>query len=169
MQIEYTVIEAPPGPVLIAQHGSDLIFTSFGTGGLSSLVAFARRWFPGEEIMPAVIDAAFQIQEYLEGGRKSFTLPLVLRGTDFQVSVWEALRQIPYGQVSSYAGIAAQVGRPQAGRAVGQACAVNPIPLVVPCHRVLGGNGDLTGFGGGLAWKEWLLNLERGRQDVFPR
>ena len=89
-----------------------------------------------------------------------FDLPLAPEGTKFQKAVWNALLQIPYGQVSTYGKLAAQVGSPKAARAVGGACHNNPIAILIPCHRAIGANGSLTGFGGGLPLKHWLLELE---------
>jgi methylated-DNA-[protein]-cysteine S-methyltransferase len=101
-----------------------------------------------------------QLTEYFAGERKEFDLPLSLSGTEFQISVLEALQQIPYGETTSYGAVAKQIGRPKAMRAVGAANGRNPIPIIVPCHRVIGTSGDLTGFGGGLDTKAALLRLE---------
>ncbi len=101
-----------------------------------------------------------QVLEYLQGKRTAFTFPLDFRGTAFQVSVWQALTHIPYGETRSYSEIAEVVQRPTAIRAVGAANGANPIPIVVPCHRVIGKSGNLTGYGGGLDIKEELLRLE---------
>ena len=103
-----------------------------------------------------------EIEEYLNGDRKSFSSPLDLRGTPFQIEVWNELLNIPYGETRSYGEIAAAVGRPRAARAVGAAIGANPLPITVPCHRVIGKNGSLVGFGGGLRLKERLLLLEKG-------
>ncbi len=103
-----------------------------------------------------------EIHAYLRGELRSFSIPLDLRGTPFQCSVWEALREIPYGETVAYADIAAGLGKPRALRAVGQAVGANPVPIVIPCHRVIGKDGHLVGFGGGLPLKERLLYLERG-------
>ena len=103
-----------------------------------------------------------QLAEYFAGTRKQFDVPLALHGTPFQLEVWRALQQIPYGGTRSYADIARAIGRPTATRAVGAANGANPIPIIVPCHRVLGSNGSLTGFGGGIAVKRRLLELEAG-------
>jgi methylated-DNA-[protein]-cysteine S-methyltransferase len=104
--------------------------------------------------------ASEQLLEYFAGTRQTFDLPLQLSGTDFQVSVLEELLRIPYGETVSYGDIAKRIGRPKAVRAVGAANGRNPLPVVVPCHRVIGSSGDLTGFGGGLDTKEALLRLE---------
>lgn len=103
-----------------------------------------------------------QVREYLRGDRRFFDLPLDLRGTPFQVSVWRAVGEIPYGDTTTYGLLAAGIGRPKATRAVGQAVGANPVPLIIPCHRVIGTSGSLTGFGGGLPLKERLLALEQG-------
>ncbi|MBW2059976.1 MAG: methylated-DNA--[protein]-cysteine S-methyltransferase [Deltaproteobacteria bacterium] len=163
MNIAYTVIEAPPGPLFVAETRQGLIHVSFGPEGLDHLTAFTRRWFPESRLLPSVVDAASQIQEYLEGKRKIFDLALDVRGTDFQKETWQALREIPYGRTMTYGEVARSIGRLKAARAVGRACGANPIGVVIPCHRVLGSGGQLTGFGGGLDWKRWLLDLEGER------
>ncbi|MBC9034028.1 methylated-DNA--[protein]-cysteine S-methyltransferase [Sphingomonas sp. JC676] len=109
---------------------------------------------------PILIEAERQIGEYFAGARKAFTVPLDFHGTEFQKSVWAALLAIPYGETRSYAEIARAVGRPTAFRAVGAANGKNPISIIAPCHRVIGTNGALTGFAGGLEAKELLLGLE---------
>ncbi len=104
--------------------------------------------------------AVIQLREYFAGERCEFDIPICGKGTEFQRKVWKALCDIPYGETRTYGQIAAAVGKPKACRAVGGACNRNPIMIVVPCHRVIGGNGKLVGFGGGLAMKEKLLSLE---------
>jgi methylated-DNA-[protein]-cysteine S-methyltransferase len=101
-----------------------------------------------------------QLSEYFAGSRKEFDVPLALHGTPFQLDVWRALQRIPYGETRSYEQIAHSIGRPTATRAVGAANGANPIPIIVPCHRVIGKNGALTGFGGGIPVKRKLLDLE---------
>ena len=110
---------------------------------------------------PLIKKAAAQIEEYLNGKRKQFKLPLALQGTEFQLAVWQALQKIPYGETRSYKEIAASIGRPKAVRAVGMANNRNPISIIVPCHRVIGHDGKLVGYGGGLSLKQRLLELER--------
>ena len=107
-----------------------------------------------------------QIREYLAGKRQVFDLPLAAKGTQFQEKVWQALQQIPYGQKTSYQEIACMIGNPKACRAVGSANRSNPIPLIIPCHRVIGKDGSLTGFGGGLPLKEWLINMEENHVEM---
>ena len=111
---------------------------------------------------PLIEKAAGQLAEYFEGRRQKFDLPLLLRGTEFQRSAWEALQTIPFGETRSYGNIAALIGRPKAVRAVGMANNRNPIVIIVPCHRVIGQDGSLTGYGGGLALKQFLLDMEQG-------
>jgi methylated-DNA-[protein]-cysteine S-methyltransferase len=105
--------------------------------------------------------AVKQLNEYFAGSRTQFDLTLELAGSPFQIQVWNALQNIPYGTVANYGKIAANIGMPQAARAVGGAISKNPVSIIVPCHRVIGINGKLTGYAGGLATKEWLLNHER--------
>ncbi len=102
-----------------------------------------------------------QLDEYLNGNRKEFDIPLLMAGTDFQKSVWNALMEVPYGATSTYLQIAKDIGKGRAVRAVGNANRANPISIIVPCHRIIGSDGELVGYGGGLALKERLLKLEQ--------
>lgn len=114
-----------------------------------------------EENSDVLKKTAGQLQEYFDGKRKSFNLPLNPRGTDFQKRVWKALIEIPYGEVQTYGEIAKKVDSPKGFRAVGMACNRNPIMIIIPCHRVIGANGSLTGYAGGLHVKEYLLSVEK--------
>lgn len=131
-------------------------------------------WIPGAEGTAAEILAlaARQLREYFDGTRRDFDLPLAPRGTEFQLRVWNALATIPFGATWSYGELARAIRKPDAMRAVGAANGRNPLPIVLPCHRVIGADGSLTGFGGGLPIKEALLRLEgalpaRGSGDLF--
>ncbi len=151
----YCYFETPIGELLLAGEADALTMIGFPKGAM-------RRdpepdWIYKEEPFAEVCR---QLSEYFAGERKEFDLPLALQGTEFQVSVLEALQRIPYGETTSYGAIAEQIGRPKAVRAVGAANGRNPIPIIVPCHRVIGSSGDLTGFGGGLDTKAELLRLE---------
>ena len=154
--MEYTLIPSPIGELLLA-----------GKDGRLSLVGFATAERPHQpradwrRCDAVFADARQQLSEYFAGERQRFELPLALAGTPFQRSVYDALRDIPYGETRSYSDIAAAIGRPKAVRAVGAANGRNPLPIVVPCHRVIGKGGGLVGFGGGLPVKERLLALER--------
>ncbi len=117
---------------------------------------------------PLLARACCQLQEYFQGKRYSFDLPLYLEGTDFQKKIWAALQTIPYGETRSYGELAEQIGNPRAARAVGGANHHNPVMIVVPCHRVIGADGSLTGFGGGLPAKRYLLGLEKRWAGRFP-
>ena len=130
------------------------------------------RWEEADH--PLLDPLATQLDEYFAGARRDFDLPLAPEGTDFQRTVWHALARIPYGDTTSYAQLADTIGHPSAVRAVGAANGRNPIPIVQPCHRVIGADGALTGFGGGLPTKRFLLELEgampRAAGDLFgPR
>ena len=113
------------------------------------------------EIHDTVNVAISQLEEYFDGSRRSFDLPLDLRGTEFQVEAWNALAEIPYGHTASYGQQAASIGRPKAVRAIGGANGRNPVAIVLPCHRIVGADGSLTGFGGGIEVKKWLLDHEQ--------
>jgi methylated-DNA-[protein]-cysteine S-methyltransferase len=160
--LAYTYIDSPVGRLLLAGDERGLWLLSFADGGNP-----AR---PGDEWLASQStfrEAGRQLDAYFHRELRSFTLPLHLSGTDFQVAVWKALISIPYGSTTSYGALARSIGRPSAVRAVGGANHANPIAIVVPCHRVVGSNGKLVGYGGGLAVKDKLLALERG--ELFPR
>ena len=114
--------------------------------------------------MPApMAECLRQLTEYFKGRRQKFSIPLLLEGTDFQKAVWRQLQKIPFGQTASYGDVARAVGSPRAFRAVGNANNKNPIPLIIPCHRVIGSDGKLVGFGGGIWRKHWLLEHEKNQ------
>jgi methylated-DNA-[protein]-cysteine S-methyltransferase len=108
-------------------------------------------------------DLKTQLTGYFSGTRRAFDIPLAPKGTPFQLAVWNALLEIPYGDTVTYAELARRIGKPSAVRAVGAANGANPIPVIIPCHRVIGSNGTLTGYGGGIERKQWLLALEGRR------
>ncbi|MEZ5963776.1 MAG: methylated-DNA--[protein]-cysteine S-methyltransferase [Planctomycetota bacterium] len=147
-----TLVSSPVGALrLVVDAHGQLVRLDFG-GGTTRVVA--------TDDAARCAHVAAQLAEYFAGHRRTFDLALAPEGTPFQLAVWEALRRIPYGTTTSYAELACAVGRPKAVRAVGAANGHNPIPIVVPCHRVIGADGSLTGFGGGLAAKRALLELE---------
>ena len=152
----YTTIESPVGPLLLAggDEGLSLISFQASTRAESPEPAWTLDATPFTQ-------AVSQLQAYFAGELEEFDLPLSPRGTDFQLSVWAALRDIPFGETISYGELARRIGNPNASRAVGLANGSNPIPIIIPCHRVIGSNGKLTGYGGGLPIKEKLLALER--------
>ena len=117
-----------------------------------------------QEETELILNCKIQLEEYFAGNRKQFDLPLAPKGTDFQKRVWKALTDIPYGETRTYGEIATAVGSPKAARAVGMANNKNPIGIIVPCHRVVGADGKLVGYAGGMEKKEWLLNLEQEKR-----
>lgn len=156
MTIRYTFMDSPIGHILLAGAGDQISYVGFPSG--KGAIIPRANWQADDG---AFCDARDQLQAYFAGKRKEFDLPLNPRGTAFQRKVWQALSQIPFGVTISYGDLARRIGRPTASRAVGAANGVNPIPIIIPCHRVVGSNGTLTGFGGGLEAKRWLLELER--------
>lgn len=149
--MQYKVIDTPIGPLRLVEQNGAVHRIDFGAP------AAPADWSPVQSLESGVED---QLVEYFAGQRKSFDLRLSPRGTDFQLKVWEELKKIPFGETTSYGEIARRIGKPTASRAVGAANGKNPIPIVVPCHRVVGADGRLTGFGGGLPIKSALLQLE---------
>lgn len=151
----YCYLKSPIGDLLLAGDDDGLSLIGFPQGKMRHDPE--PDWIFNEKPFAA---ARQQLEEYFAGDRKEFDLPLNLSGTEFQVKVLEELQRIPYGETTSYGDIAKRIGRPRAMRAVGAANGRNPIPIIVPCHRVIGSSGDLTGFGGGLDTKAALLRLE---------
>lgn len=154
--MNYCYVDSPIGKLLIAGDGETVRRISFPKGGKPARPEAGWQ----ESSRGPVAQAARQLREYFAGQRTEFDLPLAPEGTGFQRSVWQRLQEIPYGETISYGELAKRVGNPKASRAVGAANGQNPIPIVIPCHRVIGANGKLTGFGGGLPVKEALLALE---------
>lgn len=153
--MRYTMHGSPIGELLLAGDGDALSLLGFPSGSM------ARRpqdgWVRDDGAFARVRE---QLDAYFGGELRAFDLALAPRGTEFQQAVWQALRGIGYGQTCSYAELAQRIGRPSAVRAVGHANGRNPLPIIVPCHRVIGRDGSLTGFGGGLPAKAFLLRLE---------
>ncbi len=154
--VYFTYFDSPIGRLLLAGNDNGLKRIRFPEGRRAARPA--PGWIRDDTRLR---EAARQLSAYFAGKLRSFDLPLVLEGTPFQTAVWQALRAIPYGAVVSYGEIARRIGKPKAARAVGAANRRNPLPIVVPCHRVIGSDGSLTGFGGGLSVKKALLDLER--------
>jgi methylated-DNA-[protein]-cysteine S-methyltransferase len=157
----HTTVDSPVGPLtLVAQDGE-----------LAALYMTEHRHQPSEETFGEPDPAPFgevigQLDEYFAGERTEFDLPMNMIGTDFQRQVWAALCEIPYGETVSYGQLADRIGRPTASRAVGLANGRNPVSIIVPCHRVVGANGTLVGYGGGLDRKRHLLDFERDTLGV---
>ncbi|MDH5307253.1 MAG: methylated-DNA--[protein]-cysteine S-methyltransferase [Myxococcales bacterium] len=159
-------VDTPIGPLRVASTASGLAYVELPHESGSGLRGWAHRVLPHAQLLEGFAPnraAITQLQEYLAGKRTDFELPLDLRGTAFQVTVWTALRGIPYGETRTYAEIARAVERPRALRAVGAANGANPLALVVPCHRVVASGGKLGGYAGGLELKARLLAMEQSR------
>jgi methylated-DNA-[protein]-cysteine S-methyltransferase len=154
--IYYQYMKSPVGKLLVAGHEKGLHFINFPRNGNPSLPRL--EW---EENPKPLQEVLSQLEAYFAGELKAFSLDICLNVTPFQKKVLTALRRVPYGETISYGELANKMGNPKASRAVGQANARNPIPIVIPCHRVIGSNGKLTGFGGGIEVKQTLLNLEK--------
>ena len=144
------LLESPVGPLTLQAEDGALTAILFGD---------RRKGLPGDD--PVLEQAVGELMEYFTGYRRDFTVPVRMRGTVFQREVWAALCEIPYGATASYGDIARRIGRPRACRAVGMANHRNPVPIIVPCHRVIGSSGALTGYGGGLPVKSFLLAWEK--------
>lgn len=156
---------SPLGTLLIGSFGDQLCLCDFEQGWHQSenekrLKRLLKAEF-AEGTSPVIEQTIEQLSEYFKGERKTFDLPLMPVGTDFQLKVWRALQDIPYGETISYAEEAARIGHPKSFRAVANANGRNPIAIIIPCHRVIGSNGTLTGYGGGMEAKRTLLEQER--------
>ena len=164
-ELYWSSVSCPQGLIIVMATERGVCWT--GTPGTPIDEGFAwlrrklqfDRVIEGEEVAP-LQQAMDELRRYLAGEHVDFTCPLDLHGTAFQIQVWEELYRIPYGEIRTYAEIARAIGRPAAVRAVGAANGANPVAIIVPCHRVIGSNGALTGYGGGLPTKAWLLALE---------
>jgi O-6-methylguanine DNA methyltransferase len=158
-------VPSPLGPCFVIATENGVCWTGTPGTPLEEGLVRTKRWLTFDSMtqeaqFEPLRQAVQELQQYFAGEKISFSCPLDFRGTPFQITVWQALRDIPYGQTRSYAEIAQATGRPSAVRAVGAANGANPIAVIVPCHRVIGSNGTLTGYGGGLPTKSWLLSLE---------
>ena len=162
-RLSYGYFKSPVGDLLTAGDGERIHFVGFPAG--SRAMEPKDDWRRDDDLFAEIHQ---QLAAYFAGELKQFDLPLHLSGTSFQNAVWTALQAIPFGETTSYGAIAAGIGRPTASRAVGGANGANPIPIIIPCHRVIGSDRSLTGFGGGVETKEFLLRHE-GAMDTQPR
>ncbi|RIV23203.1 methylated-DNA--[protein]-cysteine S-methyltransferase [Alicyclobacillaceae bacterium I2511] len=168
--VYWSVLEHQDWTLHLAATNSGLCCITLPSESLDSLMEWIHRHIPNADILrddEALRPYAQQLHEYFAGYRTEFTLALDLRGTPFQRSVWLQLKSVPYGETASYSDLAQGVGRPTAVRAVGAANGANPLPIVLPCHRVIGKNGQLTGYRGGLDVKERLLRLESSARPAM--
>jgi O-6-methylguanine DNA methyltransferase len=164
-ELYWSSVSCPQGLIIVMATERGVCWTGTPGTPLDEGITWLRRKMQfdqvieGEEIAPLQL-AMDELHRYLAGEHIQFACPLDLHGTPFQIKVWEELYRIPYGETRTYAEIACSIGRPAAVRAVGAANGANPVAIIVPCHRVIGSNGNLTGYGGGLPTKAWLLALE---------
>ena len=164
MSLSYKFIPSPVGDLKLVASDEGLVAVMWKSGRPQRVPQDDPIEIPSH---PLLLRTERELNEYFSRTRTTFTVPLDLRGTPFQKQVWEALLGIPFGEIRSYGQIAKQLGNPASTRAVGAANGRNPIPIIVPCHRVVGSTGHLTGFGGGLDRKELLLNLEGRHATLF--
>jgi methylated-DNA-[protein]-cysteine S-methyltransferase len=161
MTIRCSIHDRPEGPLLLAvDEDGALVRLHFA----HETRPIGHGWVRDDAALAAVVR---ELDEYFAGARTEFEVPVALHGTPFQLEVWDQLRRIPYGETITYGELAQRVDRPEAARAVGAANGQNPVAIVVPCHRVVGADGSLTGFGGGLGWKRRLLDLERPQRTLL--
>jgi len=161
--IAYAWMDSPVGPVWVATTGAGICAVRLGAGQPQGFFAWLHRHIgpePPREDSEALSTVLIQLREYFSCVRREFDLPLDTRGTSFQEAVWAKVTRIPYGATVAYGEIARRIGRPRAARAVGGAVGANPLPILVPCHRVIGAGGSLTGYAAGLEVKAALLRLE---------
>ena len=167
--VEITTITSPVGPLTIAARNGRVCLLYFG-GMTKTIAVTLARWYPAESLRPGgdPAGAVHALEAYFDGAVSALNdVPVELHGSTFQRGVWEALRKIPAGTTWSYGALARHVGAPAAARAVGAANGANPVAIIVPCHRVIGANGTLTGYGGGLDRKRWLLQHEASQRALF--
>lgn len=157
MNMLFKTISSPVGPLTLTEQDGALCGLTFGEKPICD-TALPGIVMPGD--CPLFAQTEKELSEYFAGKRKVFTVPVSLSGTGFQLKVWQALTDIPYGETRSYGDIAKAIGSPNSCRAVGGANHNNPVSIIVPCHRVIGADGSLTGYGGGLTIKRYLLRLE---------
>ena len=167
--VQLTTLESPIGPLSVAARGSRVCLVHFGKPSAYVRTSLSR-WYPGGQVKE-VDDAGGAraiLRRYFDGDLRSLDeIDVELHGTEFQQRVWTALRSVPAGTTASYSELARRVGAPAAVRAVGAANGSNPVAVVLPCHRIIGSNGSLTGYGGGLHRKRWLLNHEGVNRSLF--
>lgn len=161
----YTTANSPRGDVIIMAAEEGIVWTSTPRTPIQNAQIWAKKHLKAEikenNELPILKKTKQQLEDYFDGKKVEFTVPFIMTGTDFQKAVWTAMLNIPYGKTKSYGEVARLIGRPAAVRALGAACGSNPIAILIPCHRIVGSNGKLTGYGGGLPTKEWLLKLEQ--------
>ena len=164
MHLSHMAVDSPAGKLRLVASETALVALLWEEGDPDRVRLGEHHHHPDH---PVLLETVGQLREYFAGTRKQFSLPLAMRGTAFQREVWTALLTIPFGETRSYGQLARQLEKPAATRAVGAANGANPLSIIVPCHRVVGASGKLTGFAGGLRAKAYLLGLESPEQKLF--
>jgi O-6-methylguanine DNA methyltransferase len=162
--LSVATVDSPMGGLTLVGSERGLFHVFLPRGGRAVTGSLLRKTIPGVQFVrndARMAEPVRQLREYFEGKRTEFSVALDVQGTAFQMKVWKALTRVAYGETESYTDIGRRIGRPQAARAVGAACGANPVPIIIPCHRIVGRDGSLTGFAGGLPMKEKLLELEK--------
>lgn len=163
MEINATTLSHKKWTITIAATDNGLCYIGSQNEPFEELEKWITKHFPSSQVIEnneKLIPYTKELKEYFDGERQVFTIPFDLSGTEFQKNVWKSLCEIPYGKTTCYSEIAKQIENPKAVRAVGTAIGANPLPIVIPCHRVIGKNGSLTGYSGGLEMKKQLLDIE---------
>lgn len=167
-QIEWAILKHSHWTLFVAKTSKGLCYVGSPGQSFEDFQTYINKRFPGAELQEKPDSLAPYVQElsdYFNGARMLFSLPIDVKGTSFQEEIWQALQDVPYGQTVSYSDIAARIQRPSAVRAVGAAIGANPVLITVPCHRVIGKNGAMTGYRGGLELKNFLLALEAAHKE----
>jgi len=160
--IYYSTYDSPVGQLLLVGDGENIHRIDFPT--TARPVTLGASWEPNAVVFRSLSD---QLDAYFAGSLQRFTVAVATDGSEFQQKVWDELQRIEYGHTCTYADIARSIGKPTASRAVGSANSRNPVSIIIPCHRVIGTNGKLTGYAGGVSTKQWLLSHEAGEQSLF--
>lgn len=171
--VVYNVMHSPAASITVASTSKGVCWLRFGSGDLETctLLRWSKKWLGTDQVTydaDSNRETITQLEAYFQGRLHEFSVPIDMHGTPFQLKVWNALRNIPYGETRSYKDIALAIGATKAVRAIGGANHHNPVSIIVPCHRVIGSNGALVGYGSGLHLKEYLLTLENVIGDQTP-
>ncbi|TCS96804.1 methylated-DNA--[protein]-cysteine S-methyltransferase [Hazenella coriacea] len=170
-RIEWTIFQYDQWHLYVAQTKKGLCYVGSPGQTFEEFEGWIQRHYAPISLVEneeSLMRVTQELREYFEGKRKSFSIPVDIKGTPFQEEIWKALKQIPYGQTASYSDLAQWIHRPKAVRAVGTAIGANPVLITIPCHRVIGKSGNLTGYRGGLEMKRFLLQMEASITIVIP-
>ena len=167
--LQFDQFDTPKGRLTLVKSNKGICFVGLPSANLASVEKWASKYYQGEQLVQnsaALEDAKIELIDYMAGRRQDFSIPLDHRNTSFAQTALQKVAEIGYGKTATYGMIAHQLGKPRSARAVGRAAATNPLPLIIPCHRVVGSDGSLTGYGGGLPLKKALLDMERSQTQA---